>query len=130
MAPSGTERSIKIVWQSGRTADIAVGEASFVAFIPVFHRRIRTGPELDDTLPDTFFFVGYDFSIFHIRLRWVTGVLIWPSVPSATDAFVDSGFPFKNNHDSENLNPREENYEWQKTGKEGHNGLAKPVVFW
>jgi hypothetical protein len=34
-------------------------------FIPVLNRSIRTGPEPDDALADTLFFVGYNISFFH-----------------------------------------------------------------
>jgi hypothetical protein len=34
-------------------------------FIPVLNLSIGAGPELDDALADTLFFVGYDISLFH-----------------------------------------------------------------
>jgi len=51
--------------RSGRTADITAGQALFVMFIPVLNRSIRTGPEPDDALADTLFFVGYNISLVH-----------------------------------------------------------------
>jgi hypothetical protein len=51
--------------RSGRAADVAVCQASFVAAITIFNLTIRTGPEFDDALADALFFVGYDISIFH-----------------------------------------------------------------
>jgi hypothetical protein len=45
---------------SGRTADIAIGQALFIFSVSIFNFMVRTGPELEDALADAFFFVGYD----------------------------------------------------------------------
>jgi hypothetical protein len=58
--PFGTEGSARIVRRSGRTTDNAAGEASFAAFVPVFHRRIQPGPELGRTRPDTAYIYNHD----------------------------------------------------------------------
>jgi len=65
--------------RSGRTADIAVGQAAFVAVIPALGRFARGGPEFYDALADALLFVGYNRSVFHGGLLVVLGFLRWPS---------------------------------------------------
>jgi hypothetical protein len=58
---------------SGRTANIAVCQASLVIFITVLNLSIRAGPKLDDALAEALFFVGYDISYFHGNTPFVQG---------------------------------------------------------
>jgi hypothetical protein len=72
--------------RSVRSADIAVGQALFVAVIAAFSLRIRTGPELQDALADAFSFVGLDISALHGDAPWL--VVVAPFAISGVPDYI------------------------------------------